>query len=143
MTQLPPDELDEIERKVARYREMVTKAAERRFAKRNTAGGARLMARRAAVEAMKLPETRIAVLRRYIAGESLKTIAADYHHSVDWIMHQIDWIVSEQMESSDPYDETETDEWHQQHHSKYRGPKGEWRKVWCPLALERLVKNAG
>jgi hypothetical protein len=135
MTQLPPDELEEIERKVARYRAMVTKAAERRFAKRNTAGGERLMARRTAVEAMKLPETKIAVLRRYIAGESLKTVAADYHHSVDWIRHQIDWIVSEQMESSDPYD----DEWHRQHESKYRGPKGEWRRVWCPLALERLM----
>jgi len=134
---LPPDELEEIERKVARYREMVTKAAEQRFAKRNTVGGARLMARRAVVEAMKLPETRIAVLRRYIAGESFKTIAADYHHSAGWIRHKIDWIVSEQMEYLDPHDET--DEWHRQHASKYYGPKDEWRRVWCPLALERLV----
>jgi hypothetical protein len=133
---LPPDELKEIERKVARYREMVTKAAERRFAKRNTVGGARLMARRAAVKAMKLPETRIAVLRRYIAGESFKTIAADYHHSAQWIDDRISWIVAEQM----PYG---TDEYERQYKSRYHGPRNEWRTVWCPLALERLIKNEG
>ena len=44
MTNLPAEELAEIERKVARYRDMVTKAAIRRFEKRRTAGGRRLAA---------------------------------------------------------------------------------------------------
>ena len=86
---------------------------------------------------MTLPETKIAILRRFIAGESCARIALDYHHAADWIRSHIWQAVSDQLEYHD--DDDETDEWHQALNCKYGGSREEYRTVWCPLALERWI----
>ena len=131
---LTPDELAEIERKVNRFRSIVTKAALRRR-QDQLSQNPELLERRAAYVRLKQPAEQIALLKRLIAGDKIADIAPEFKHRRGWLSDQIYNFVSKMLaDDDDPkFNDTEFGR-----HIFAR--LEERRTVWWPLALERLEK---
>lgn len=126
---LSPAELAEIERKVAAFREVVTRAALRRHAPKPKP--AALAAKREARAALDQPVTQIAIIERLLAGERYNDLAAQHLHSPSWLSYHIRHVVMDQMHH---VVQDEDCEWHR----CMMAPDAEYRAVWLPLALARL-----
>ena len=133
---LSADELAEIEAKVLRYRNIVTTAALRRRAKH--AANPKLLLRRQMKATLAQDATKLAILRRVLAGEPIKDIAAQYDYSAGYISSYIHNVVLDQMEHRDGMGSDHDCKWCR----ALTATRKEFYAVWCPLALQRLAATA-
>jgi hypothetical protein len=129
---LTPEDLAEIERKVARFREVVTQAARRRRERDQKPGAAALVAKRAARAALDQVPVQISILERLLAGARYTTLATEYHYSASYLASHMRGVVLDQMQSDHSSDDSS--EWAR----CLFAPRAEFRQVWMPLALARL-----
>jgi hypothetical protein len=129
MSDLEPDELAEIECKVARYRDMITKAAMRRAEKRKNAKPD-IAEKRRLRRLLDEPRVQIALLERVLAGASYTDLAAEYMHSPSFLSN----ILRSAMLDCFDYEEGKDSEWHR----CLRANRKEWHETWMPVALQRL-----
>lgn len=123
---LTPEDLAEIERKVARFREMVTKAARRR---RERAG----QSKRAGRAALDEVPVQISILERLVAGTRYTTLATEYRYSANYLSSHMRGVVLDQMRSERGHLD-DNSEWSR----CLFAPRAEFREIWMPLALARL-----
>jgi hypothetical protein len=131
---LTPEDLAEIERKVARFRAVVTQAAQRRRERECKPESAALVAKRAARRLLDQPAVQISILERLLAGERYTTLAPEYHHSAAYLASHMRSVVQFQMQAGDYSLDDTTSEWAR----CLFAPRAEFRQVWMPLALARL-----
>lgn len=126
---LSPEELAEIERKVAAFRAVVTRAAIRRHELRPVS--AAQTAKREARKALEDPATQVAIMERLLAGEQYKELAAEYRHAATFLSHHIQNVVLDQMH----YDRNDNDcEWYR----CLMARRADYLATWLPLGLARL-----
>jgi hypothetical protein len=127
---LSAEELTEIERKVAAFRAVITKAAIRRAEKRRNANPD-IVERRRLRKLLDVPAIQIALLERMLAGAPYTELAAEYMHSSSFLSGHLDGVMHDQCE----YINGDFDcEWHRY----LRASRDERHKVWHPLLLRRL-----
>lgn len=137
---LSPEELAEIERKVARFREVVTKAAIRRRAKKPNPS---LDAKRGARAQLDDPAVQIALIERVLAGATYTELAPEYLHSPSFLSYHLDAAMRDQLEyvqwSDDPRESRAhyECEWSR----CMRASRKERHEFWYPLALQRMKEK--